>query len=249
VNTRSLLAEALGTALLVFVAVGTATLSFGFKITGTSASAGVLVTALAFGLVLMAMVYAVGPISGCHINPAVTIGFLAARRITVADAVGYWVAQVAGAIAGAALLYGVVHTASSYESSMGLGTDGYGSHSMVGVSAGGALIVEVILTMVFVFVILATTRRVENATVAGLVIGLTLALVHVIGIPLDGTSVNPARSIGPALFVGGAALSQLWVFIVAPLAGGVLAAVVYLLLYPEGEAEATVEPAPELQPG
>src|SRR5580658_6993637 len=113
-NPRSLFAELLGTALLVFFAVGTATLSFGFKITGTSTSAGVVATALAFGLVLMAMVYAIGPISGCHINPAVTIGFLVARRMSFSDAVGYWVAQVAGAIVGAAALYEVVHGASSY---------------------------------------------------------------------------------------------------------------------------------------
>lgn len=246
-KTRSLLAELLGTALLVFLAVGTATLSFGFKITGASTSAGVVATALAFGLVLMALVYAIGPISGCHINPAVTIGFLAARRISVSDAVGYWVAQVVGAIAGAAALYGVVHAASRYTKSMGLGADGYGSHSMVGLNAGGTLAIEVILTFVFVFVILAVTRRAGNATVAGLVIGLTLGLVHIIGIPLDGTSVNPARSLGPALFVRGDALSQLWVFILAPLVGGLLAALAYRVFYPTGEEEVTVEPAPELQ--
>jgi aquaporin Z len=245
---RSLLAEALGTALLVFVAVGTATLSFGFEVAGASASAGVVATALAFGLVLTAMVYAVGPISGCHINPAVTIGFLAARRISLADAAGYWAAQLVGAIAGAAVLYGAVHAASSYEGSMGLGADGYGTHSMVGLNAGGTFLVEVVLTFVFVLVVLATTRRAENATVAGLVIGLALALVHLVGIPLDGTSVNPARSIAPALFVGGDALSQLWVFVVAPLVGGALAALVYAFLYPAGEEEAAVEPAPELQP-
>jgi len=246
-NARSLFAEALGTALLVFLAVGTATATFGFKLTGTSTSAGVVATALAFGLVLAALIYAIGPISGCHINPAVTIGFLAARRITITDAVGYWAAQVVGGLVGAAGLYGVFHLASGYHKSVGLGADGFGKSSMIGASAAGAFIAEVVLTFLFVFVILAVTRRASNATVAGLVIGLTLTLVHIVGIPIDGTSVNPARSIGPALFVGGTALSQLWVFIVGPLAGGVLAALVSQFLYPTGEQEATVAPAREEQ--
>jgi aquaporin Z len=247
-NPRSLFAELLGTAILVFFAVGTATLSFGFKITGASTSAGVIATALAFGLVLLVLVYAIGPISGCHVNPAVTIGFLVARRISLSDAIGYWIAQFAGAIAGAAALFGVVHDTPHYsKTTIGLGTDGYGSHSMVGLNGSSAFIVEIILTFLFVFVILSVTRRASNAMVAGLVIGLSLTLVHLIGIPLDGTSVNPARSLGPALFVGGAALSQLWVFIVAPLVGGVLSAIVYVVLYPKGEEEASVEPAPEEQ--
>jgi len=246
-KARTLLAEGLGTALLVFFGAGTATLTFGFKIAGTSPSAGVVATALAFGLVLLVLVYGIGPISGCHVNPAVTIGFLAARRISLVDALGYWAAQVVGGIAGAAGLYGIVHTASSYHASMGLGADGYGKSSMIGANAAGAFAAEVVLTFVFVFVILAVTRRASNATVAGLVIGLALVLVHIIGIPIDGTSVNPARSIGPALFVGGSALSQLWVFIVAPLVGGTISAVVYRFLYPKGEQEASVEPAPEEQ--
>jgi aquaporin Z len=247
-NPRSLFAELLGTAALVFFAVGTATLTFGFKIAGGSTSAGVVATALAFGLVLLALVYAIGPISGCHINPAVTMGFLVARRISVTDAIGYWIAQCAGGIGGAAALYGVVHWTPHYsKTTVGLGTDGYGTHSLVGLNGDGAFVVEIILTFIFVFTILAVTRRAANATVAGLVIGLSLTLVHLIGIPLDGTSVNPARSLGPALMVGGAALSQLWVFIVAPLIGGIVAAIVYLVLYPKGEEEATVEPAPEEQ--
>ena len=247
-NPRWLFAELLGTALLVFFAVGTATLSFGFKVTGASSSAGVIATALAFGLVLLVLVYAIGPISGCHINPAVTIGFLVARRISFTDAIGYWIAQFAGAIGGAAALFGIVHETPGYSrTTIGLGTDGYGSHSMVGLNGTGAFIVEIILTFIFVFVILSVTRRASNAAVAGLVIGLALTLVHIIGIPLDGTSVNPARSLGPALFVGGAALSQLWVFIVAPLIGGIVAAIVYVVLYPKGEEQASVEPAPEVQ--
>ena len=236
-KTRPLLAELLGTAMLVFFGVGVATLSFGFKITGSSISAGVAATALTFGLVLMMMVYALGPISGCHVNPAVTIGLLVARKISFSDAVGYWVAQVLGAVAGAAALYGVVHATSSYTKSMGLGTNGYGRESMVGLNAGGALAVEVIMTFVFVLAILAVTRRDSNAAVAGLAIGLTLTLVHILGIPLDGTSVNPARSLGPALFVGGHALRQLWVFILGPLVGGVLAALVYQAFYPTADVE------------
>jgi aquaporin Z len=249
-NPRSLFAELLGTALLVFFGVGTATLSFGFKITGASTSAGIVATALAFGLVLLVLVYAIGPISGCHVNPAVTIGFLVAKRISAKDAIGYWTAQFVGAIGGAAALFGVFHGTKGYSTTkIGLGADGYGKNSMVGLNATGAFIVEIVLTFVFVFVILAVTRRAANATVAGLVIGLCLTLVHIVGIALDGTSVNPARSLGPALFVGGQALSQIWVFILAPLVGGAIAALVYLVLYPKGEEQATVEPAPEVQAG
>ncbi|HEX4064368.1 MAG TPA: MIP family channel protein [Streptosporangiaceae bacterium] len=246
-KTRPLIAEAIGTALLVFFGVGTATLSFGFKATGSSVSAGVVATALAFGLVLLVLVYAIGPISGCHVNPAVTMGFLVGRRITLADAISYWAAQFVGGIAGAAALYGTFHLASGYTSKVGLGADGFGSSSMIGVNAGGAFITEVILTFLFVFVILTVTRRASNATVAGLVIGLSLTLVHIIGIPIDGTSVNPARSLGPALFVGGTALSQVWLFIIAPLVGGALSALLYQFLYPRGEEEASVAPAPEEQ--
>lgn len=248
VSWRPVFTEMLGTAFLVFFGVGTATLSFGFKLTGVSTSAGVVATALAFGLVLAALVYAIGPISGCHVNPAVTLGFLASGRIALADAVRYWVAQVAGAIIGAGALFGMFHLTKTYNVSRdGLGTNGYGSSSIIRANAGAAFIAEVVLTFVFVLVILSVTRRASNATVAGLVIGLSLTLVHIIGIPIDGTSVNPARSIGPALYVGGSALSQLWLFIVAPLVGGVLSALVYRLLYAGGEEEATIEPAPQEQ--
>jgi aquaporin Z len=238
---RSLFAEGLGTALLVFFGAGTATLTFGMKITGTSVSAGVVATALAFGLVLLVLVYGIGPISGCHVNPAVTIGFLVSRRISLADALGYWAAQIVGGIAGAAGLYGMFRLTSAYRASDGLGANGFGTN------AAGAFVIEVILTFLFVFVILAVTRRASNATVAGLAIGLALTLVHLIGIPFDGTSVNPARSLGPALFVGGTALSQLWVFILAPLVGGIISALAFQFLYPVGEAEGSVQPAPEEQ--
>jgi aquaporin Z len=241
-KARQLVAEGLGTALLVFFGAGTATLMFGFKIAGASPAAGVVATALAFGLVLLALVYEIGPISGCHVNPAVTAGFLTAGRIGLADALGYWAAQFAGGIAGAAVLYGVVHTSSHYHASVGLGADGYGSASMIGANAAGAFVAEVVLTFMFVLVILSVTRRPANATIAGLVIGLSLTLIHIIGIPIDGTSVNPARSLGPALFVGGQALDQVWLFIIAPLVGGVASALVYRLLYPAGD-EAPAESA------
>lgn len=246
---RSLLAELVGTAALVFFAVGVATLMFGFKFSGLSTAAGVVTTALAFGFVLAALVYAIGPVSGCHVNPAVTMAFWLSRKMTFVDAVGYWVAQVIGGICGAALLYGVFNLSGRYRQRFGLGTNGYGAHSLIRIDASGAFLFEVIITFLFVFVILAATRTVENATVAGLVIGVTLAMVHLLGITVDGTSVNPARSLGPALIVGGAALHQVWVFILAPLAGGAMAAVVFRALYPGGESEPAAEPAPELRLG
>jgi aquaporin Z len=135
VAVRKLVAEFLGTALLVIFAVGTATLSFGFKLAGASTSAGVVTTALAFGLVLLALAYAIGPISGCHVNPAVTMGFVVSRRMALGDAVGYWIAQFLGGIAGAAVLWGILEGSSTYTRSVGLGTDGYGKHSMIGLQA------------------------------------------------------------------------------------------------------------------
>lgn len=245
---RSLAAEAIGTALLVFFGVGTATVSFGIRLTGASTSAGVITTAFAFGLVLLALVYAIGPISGCHVNPAVTIGFLTAGRITILDAVGYWIAQLVGGIVGAAVLAGVVRLSTRYRPSMGLGADGFGSASMIGLNWAGALIVEGIFTFVFVLVILVVTRTQATANISGLVIGFTLALVHIVGIPLTGLSVNPARSLGPAIFAGGGALGQVWVFFVGPLVGGVVAALVSRVFYPAGEDDAAVEPAPQVQP-
>ena len=223
-SVRKLAAEFVGTALLVIFAVGAATLSFGFGLTGSSTSAGVITTAMAFGLVLAGLAYALGPVSGCHVNPAVTMGFLLARRISTRDAIGYWIAQFAGGIAGAVILWGVFESSTQYTKSTGLGTDGYDSHSMIHLGVGGAFIAEVILTFLFVLVVLQVTKHVQTAAVAGLAIGLALATVHLFGIPLTGTSVNPARSLGPALVVQGDALNQVWLFIVAPLIGGAIAA-------------------------
>jgi aquaporin Z len=246
-EVRKLVAELLGTACLVFFAVGVATLSFGFEVTGSAAAAGVVATALAFGLVLLALAYALGAISGCHVNPAVTMGFLVARRISVQEAVGYWVAQLVGAIVGALVLWGVLSGAKGYSTGkQGLGADGFGKSSMVQLNGGGAFLAEVVLTFLFVFVVLTVTRKAAWPQLGGIAIGLALTTVHLIGIPLTGTSVNPARSIGPALFVGGTALSQLWLFIVAPLVGGIVAALASTYFYPERapEPEVTAGEAP-----
>jgi aquaporin Z len=235
-DVRKLVAEFLGTALLVIFAVGTATLSFGFKLTGASTSAGVATTALAFGLVLLALAYAIGPISGCHVNPAVTMGFVVSRRMALEEAVGYWIAQFLGGIAGAAVLWGILEGSSTYTSSVGLGTDGYAKHSMIGLKVGGALGAEVVLTFLFVFVVLAVTDRVATPGFGGLAIGVALTAVHLVGIPLTGTSVNPARSLGPAVIVAGDAIRQVWVFLVAPFVGGILGALCYSFFYGYGAA-------------
>jgi aquaporin Z len=235
---RKLVAEALGTALLVVVAVGVATESFGFKLTGPSISAGVVTTALAFGLVLLGLAYTLGPISGAHVNPAVTMGFVASGRMSIQEAVGYWIAQFVGGIVGALILWGLLSSSPAYSrSGVGLGTNGFGAQSLTHINTGGAFGVEVVITFVFVLVVLGATSRLGSPGFAGLAIGLTLAVVHLIGIPLTGTSVNPARSLGPALIVGHAALSQVWLFIVAPLVGGAVAAGFYRFLFPAEHAE------------
>ena len=236
---RKLAAELLGTGLLVYFAVGVATLSFGFGTAGSSFAAGVVATALAFGLVLLALAYVLGPISGCHINPAVTIGAWLSGRVPLAEAAGYWVAQFIGGILGALLLWGTFSFSPMYSrTTTGLGADGWGTASHIHISAGGAFLTEVMLTALFVFAVLGATSKTSNAATAGIIIGFSLTVVHFIGIPITGTSVNPARSLGPALVVGGTALSQVWLFIVAPLVGGALAAGLHRVLYPEPPVEA-----------
>jgi aquaporin Z len=231
---RKFAVELLGTAILVFLAVGVATLMFGFGLTGRSVAAGVVATALAFGLTLLGLVYMIGPISGSHVNPAVTLGALLTGRIAIVEAAGYWIAQFAGGIIGALVLWGTLSSSPFYSRSVtGLGTDGWGKASMIHIGLGGAFATEVILTAIFVFVVLRVTSATANAATAAIAIGLTLTVVHLAGIPITGTSVNPARSLGPALIVGGTALSQVWLFIVAPLIGGVLAAGLHRLLYRE----------------
>jgi aquaporin Z len=236
---RKMAAELLGTGLLVYFAVGVATLSFGFHTAGSSFAAGVVATALAFGLVLLVLAYVIGPISGCHINPSVTIGAWLSGRIPLAEAAGYWLAQFIGGILGALLLWGTFSCSPLYSrSKTGLGADGWGTASHIHINAGGAFLTEVVLTALFVFVVLGATSKTANPAIAGIVIGFGLTVVHLIGIPITGTSVNPARSLGPALIVGGTALSQVWLFIVAPLVGGAVAAGLHRVLYPEPPVEA-----------
>jgi aquaporin Z len=244
-----LIAEAIGTFFLVFFGCGVATLSFGFKLTGSSISAGVVTTALVFGLVLLVLAYAIGPISGCHINPAVTMGFVVSRRMTLREAAGYWLAEFVGAIAGALVLWGVMSGSPFYSRRVtGLGANGFGKQSLIGLNAVGAFAIEGIMTLLFVFVVLAATSKLASPGFAGLAIGLSLTTVHLIGIPMTGTSVNPARSLGPALIVGHNALSQLWLFIVAPLVGGAIAAFLYRFFFaeeaPAAEATPSIPTAP-----
>jgi aquaporin Z len=236
---RRLIAEGVGTSLLVFFGVGVATLSFGFDGTGASQSAGVVATALAFGLVVLVLTYAFGPISGAHFNPAVTLGFLIARRIDLKQAGGYWFAQFAGALVGAGFLRAIFGVARGYTTAgNGLGTTGYSSRSLIQLGQGGAFLAEVILTFLFVFVVLAVTRKAAwPPQLTGVAVGLALATVNLVGIPMTGASANPARSLGPAAYVGGAALSQLWLFIVAPLIGALIAGLASPYFYPERQEE------------
>jgi aquaporin Z len=218
---RKYLAEFLGTFVLVFGGVGSAVLA--------GSHIGYAGVAFAFGLSLLAMVYTIGPISGCHINPAVTLGVLLAKRIGSRDALMYVVAQIFGAIVASALILLVASSvAGGYDlAAGGLGANGYGAHSPGQYSMTGAFIAEVILTMFLVVTVLGATDVKAPVGFAGLAIGLVLTLIHLVGIPITNTSVNPARSVGPALFVQGWALQQLWLFIVAPLVGAVLAALAY----------------------
>ncbi|MEC4020424.1 MIP family channel protein [Streptomyces sp. H27-D2] len=223
-DTRTVISEFLGTLLLVFFAVGSAVLAGEYI--------GTFGIALAFGFTLLALAYALGPISGCHVNPAVTLGMLLARRISPRTAVEYWIAQLLGGIAGAALLFLLAKQVPGLKTSEAFGSNGFADRSAVHINTGGAFLAEVVLTFLLVYVVLAVTHKVAVLGFDGLPIGLALAVVHLIGIPLTGTSVNPARSLGPALFAGGAALSQLWLFLLAPLIGGALAAVVHQFTHP-----------------
>jgi aquaporin Z len=228
---QPLAAEVVGTFALVFFGVGTAVLAAEYT--------GAFGIALAFGFTLLALVYALGPISGSHVNPAVTLGFLLAGRIDNRTAISYWLAQLVGAIAGAAVLFLVARQVPGVHVHEQFGSNGYDDRSAVDVSMGGAFLIEVVMTCLLVFVWLSVTHELAVTGFDGLPIGLALAVVHLIGIPLTGTSVNPARSIAPALFAAGDALAQLWLFIVAPLVGAVLAVVVHRLVHPQ-----TVPPGP-----
>lgn len=209
--------EFIGTAVLVLFGCGSAAIAGG--------TLGTLGIALAFGLSIVAMAYVIGDVSGCHINPAVTLAMLINKKITLKESIFYVIAQVIGALFGICLLYAIMKSAGM--EIISLGQNGFGETSAVGINMIGAILVEVILTFVFIFTILGVTSNEKMSSVAGIVIGLTLAFVHIMGIPLTGTSVNPARSLAPALFIGGEALKQVWVFIVAPFIGSALAAVIF----------------------
>jgi aquaporin Z len=218
---HKLIAEAFGTAVLVLLGCGAVTVG-GF---GPAFPMGILPVALAFGLTVMAMIYAIGPISGCHINPAVTIGLVAAGRMTAAEGVGYIVAQFIGGAIGAFALYLILTgRLAPYDLAKdGLGQNGWGPAYLGKFGLVPAFVTEVVATFIFIFVILRATGQHHFGTIAGLVVGLTLVMLHFPFINVTGLSVNPARSLGPALVVGGGALAQVWLFILAPAIGGLLA--------------------------
>jgi aquaporin Z len=222
---KRMAAELVGTFVLVFGGVGTAVVA-GHEV-------GNLGVAFAFGLSLLVMAYAVGPISGCHINPAVTLGLLIRRRIELPEAARYWLAQILGGIIAAGILLAIVAGRKGGYSAgaEGLGANGYAAHSPGGYPWGSAFAIEIVLTAFLVFTVLAATDRIAETAFAGIPIGLVLVLIHLVGIQVTNLSVNPARSIGPALFVGGWALEQLWLFIVAPLVGAALGAAVHGFLF------------------
>lgn len=217
-SLKKYIAEFIGTFVLVLFGCGTACAVQ----CSTDNLPGYLLTALSFGLVIIAMAYSIGNVSGCHINPAVSLAMLICGKMTIGDFVGYVVAQILGAIAGAGVLAIYFNPA-----------DGLGSNGLYSGSIGLSLLIEVILTFVFVLAILGVTSKNSNRVVAGIVIGLTLTLIHIFGIYFTGTSVNPARSLGPAIFAGGDALKNVWVFIAAPLVGGALAALCFKFLLSE----------------
>jgi aquaporin Z len=227
---KKFIAEFLGTFSLVLFGCGAAVVS-GISMTGPL-GIGLLGISLAFGLAVVAMAYAIGPISGCHINPAISIAMLAAGKMNVKDALTYIIAQVLGAIAGSGVLYLIVSNQIGFEKlgEWGLGSNGWGEGYLGNYSITGAFVTEAVLTCLFLLVIFGTTAKEGNPNMAGLAIGITLVLIHLVAIPVTGTSVNPARSIGPAIFAGGKALNQLWLFIVAPVVGGLLGAVIWKTL-------------------
>lgn len=225
--SKKLFAEAIGTAWLVFGGCGSAVLAAGFT-TGAPDNIhlgiGFVGVSLAFGLTLLTMVYTIGPVSGCHINPAVSIGLWAGNRFPTSQLLPYIAAQVVGAIGGAAILYLIATGKAGFDVvASGFAANGYGAHSPGGYSLFAALLAEVVLTYVFLLVIMGSTEERAPAGFAGIAIGLALTLIHLISIPITNTSVNPARSLGPAVFVGGWALQQLWLFWIAPIAGALLA--------------------------
>ena len=215
---KKYIAEFLGTLVLVLFGTGIAVVSGG----------NLVATSLAFGLAIVAEAYVIGNISGCHVNPAVSLAMLINKKLSAKDFIFYVLAQVIGAIAGTAILYLILSNTSL--GTTALGANFYGELSANNITLVGAIVTEIVLTFVFIYTILGVTSDESKSSIAGLVIGLTLTFVHLIGIPLTGTSVNPARSLAPAIFLGGEAIKQIWVFILFPLVGGALAAYVYKYL-------------------
>jgi aquaporin Z len=220
---KKLAAEFVGTFWLVLGGCGSAVLAAAFPGVGI----GLLGVSLAFGLTVLTMAYAIGHVSGCHLNPAVTVGLAVARRFPAGQVLPYVVAQVLGALAGAAVLYAVASGKPGFDLAGGLAANGFGDHSPGGYSLGAGLLIEAVLTFGFLFVILGSTDERAPAALAPVAIGLCLTLIHLVSIPVTNTSVNPARSTGPALLVGGWALAQLWAFWVAPLVGAAVAGLAY----------------------
>lgn len=217
---KKVIAEFVGTFTLVLMGCGAVVLA-GFDIVGQ------LGIAFAFGFAIIAMAYGIGPVSGCHINPAVSLGVFFAGRMNAQDLIKYIIAQFAGAIAGAAVLYVIASGKAGYDLSMGLGQNGYGAASSGGYNLMAAIVFEFVATFLFLVTILGVTGKDQPSHLAGLAIGFTLVLIHIVGIQVTGVSVNPARSTGPAIFAGGAALSQLWVFLVVPSVAGIVAGLAF----------------------
>lgn len=221
--SNKLTAEFIGTFWLVFGGCGSAVLAAAFPDVGI----GLLGVSLAFGLTVVTMAYAIGHVSGCHLNPAVSIGLMVGGRFSASELGPYIAAQVLGAIAGAGVLYFIASGAPGFDVAAGFASNGYGEHSPGGYSMAAALLMEVVMTFMFLMIILGATDSRAPAGFAPLAIGLGLTLIHLVSIPVTNTSVNPARSTGPALFVGGWAISQLWLFWVAPIIGAALAGLAY----------------------
>jgi aquaporin Z len=239
-NMRKYAAEAIGTFWLTFGGCGTAVMAAGFPEGGV----GLLGVALAFGLTVLTMAYAIGHVSGCHLNPAVTIGLAAGRRFPANDIGPYVISQVVGAVIASAVLYVIASGAPGFDLANGFAANGYGEHSPGHYGLFAALVSETVLTMMFLFIIMGATHGKAPVGFAPIAIGLGLTLIHLIGIPVTNLSVNPARSTGPALFVGGWALAQLWLFWVAPLIGGALGGLLYHWLSERPSAQVTGIPRP-----
>jgi aquaporin Z len=222
-DMRKLSAEAVGTAWLTFGGCGSAVVSAAFPQVGI----GLLGVAFAFGLTVLTMAYSIGHISGCHLNPAVTVGLWTGGRFPKEDVIPYIVAQVVGAIVGATVLYIIASGNPDFDAAKGFAANGYGDHSPGHYGAMAGFLAEVVLTMMFIFIIMGATHSSAPAGFAPIAIGLGLTLIHLISIPITNTSVNPARSTGPALFAGAWAIGQLWLFWLAPLIGGALGGIVY----------------------